>query len=303
MNIEQLKLIVTLAEEKQFSRVATKLNLTPSAVSQSISNLEKELDMKLFNRSKSGTFLTTEGLHIIKTAYEILGKVDEIFDHAKGKQNRPKIKIRFAVIPGIITSLIKSMKQFKSEFPFVEMEILEGTTQQILTYLKSEQVDFALITYSDAIQNQNIPYNVKKITNSDLYVTVSKHSKLAVYDQINYKTIMKHSLALYQDDYILNYVHNMKMKTGDQPKTLFLTNNLHAIIYAVRNNLAITIAPQFSILNDFTDFLDDLKILPIKDDNWAWAPFSLWLVQPKDNSLTEIADTLLYLIQQHIRRL
>lgn len=69
---------------------------------------------------------------------------------------------------------------------------------------------------------------------------------------------MKHLLALYQDDYIFNYVHNMKMKTDKQQKTLFLTNNL-----------AITIAPQFSILNDFTEFLNDLKILPIKDDNWA----------------------------------
>ncbi|MBJ8073477.1 MULTISPECIES: LysR family transcriptional regulator [Bacillus cereus group] len=299
MNIEQLKLIVTLSEERQLSRVAKKLNLTPSAVSQAIKNLEKELNTTLFNRSKSGTYPTTEGLYVIKSAYEILEKIDGILDYTTEKNERPKLKLKFAVIPGIIPPLIESIKKLKNEFPFIEMEIIEVKTQQVLTYLKMEQVDFALITHPDTMRSKNITYNVKKICNGEFNIAMNRNSKLALYDHIDFKAIVKEPLVLFQDEHILNYVRQMEKKNGEQVNILFLTNNSNSIIYAVKNNFAITVSPHFAFNNDFNNFFDDIKRVPITTDV-SWPPFSLWFVYSKNSSLNEIADTLFKLIHHHV---
>jgi DNA-binding transcriptional LysR family regulator len=62
MLIEYIETFLDLCETRNFNRTADRLGLTQSTVSGRISALEKALEAKLFNRSRSGTELTTEGL-------------------------------------------------------------------------------------------------------------------------------------------------------------------------------------------------------------------------------------------------
>jgi len=62
MLIEHIETFLDLCETRSFNRTADRLGLTQSTVSARIAALEKMLDAKLFNRSRSGTELTTEGL-------------------------------------------------------------------------------------------------------------------------------------------------------------------------------------------------------------------------------------------------
>lgn len=299
MNIEQLKLIVTLSEERKLSRVAQKLNLTPSAVCQGVKNLEKELHTTLFNRSKNGTYPTTEGLHVIKKAYEALKNIDEIVEYTTEKKDYPKLNMKIAVVPGVIPPLVEAINKLKLEFPFVEMEIIQEKTQNVLTALQMEQVDFALIMHSDNIQSKSIPYNIKKICNGEFHIAMNKNSKLAFYNQIDYETLIKEPLALYQDEHILDYVRHIEKETGEYSNTLFVTNNSNSIIYAVKNNFAITISLQFTFNNEYRNFYNDIKQVPIKvDENRQ--PFSLWFVSSKRNDLTEITDTFFQLIHHYV---
>lgn len=111
MNFEQLNIITTLSEEKSFSKTANKLNITTSAVSQGVSLLEEELGIKLFDRSRSGTYPTTKGQYIINKANFILDKKREIYNYASNKSKFPKLKIRIGCIPGVNYPLIKAIKK------------------------------------------------------------------------------------------------------------------------------------------------------------------------------------------------
>ncbi|HAK15776.1 MAG TPA: LysR family transcriptional regulator, partial [Acinetobacter junii] len=53
MNSEQLELILEVIDRGNFSAAARALNRVPSAVSMAIANLEAELNLKLFERSKN----------------------------------------------------------------------------------------------------------------------------------------------------------------------------------------------------------------------------------------------------------
>ncbi|ANC11095.1 MULTISPECIES: LysR family transcriptional regulator [Bacillus cereus group] len=299
MNIEQLKLIVTLSEERKLSRVAKKLNLTPSAVCQGIKKLEKELNTSLFNRTKDGTYPTVEGLHIIKNAYDALEKINEILEYTKDKRVYPKLHIKIAVVPGVIPPLVEAINKLKSEFPFIEMEIVQEKTQQIFSALQMEQIDFALIIDSDNIKKQSFPYNIRKICEGKFHIAMNRHAILSSYDQIDCKMLIKEPLVLYQDEYILNYVRHIETKTGENSNILFLTNNTSSIIYAVKNDLANSIALDFTFEDKYRNFFNEIIKIPIKGDE-NQEKISLWFASPIKNGFAEITETFFQLINYHV---
>ncbi|WP_113927598.1 LysR family transcriptional regulator [Bacillus sp. P14.5] len=61
MNIEQIKYILEVSKEGSITKAAERLHLSPSALSQSITQLEKELGVTIFSRSRKGTTPTSEG--------------------------------------------------------------------------------------------------------------------------------------------------------------------------------------------------------------------------------------------------
>lgn len=74
----RLKVFVTLAEQKSFTKTAEALRISQPAVSQHISELEKHLDVKLFDRLKGETALTPAGRVLEEYAQSILRKYAEM---------------------------------------------------------------------------------------------------------------------------------------------------------------------------------------------------------------------------------
>jgi AraC-like DNA-binding protein len=68
MRTEQLKYLVDVAETKSMSKTAEKMFVSPQAVSQSIRQLETELDIELFVRNSQGVSLTKLGEGIVEKA-------------------------------------------------------------------------------------------------------------------------------------------------------------------------------------------------------------------------------------------
>lgn len=66
MNLVQLAYIVEVSKLGSLSEASKKLHVTQSAISQSITNLDRELGIKVFNRSRIGTTSTVIGNEIIK---------------------------------------------------------------------------------------------------------------------------------------------------------------------------------------------------------------------------------------------
>ena len=67
----RLKVFITLAEERSFTRTAERMGISQPAVSQNISELERSLEVKLFQRLKGETVLTPEGEVFLKYALRL----------------------------------------------------------------------------------------------------------------------------------------------------------------------------------------------------------------------------------------
>ena len=72
MNLKEIEYIVTLAEEGKLARAAQRLFITPSALTQQVSNLEHEIGLPLFERSRSGWSPTRACQICLSSARQIL---------------------------------------------------------------------------------------------------------------------------------------------------------------------------------------------------------------------------------------
>lgn len=74
-DIRTLRCFVTVAEERNITRAANRLNIAQPALSRKIANLERDLKLSLFDRSVRGVDLTPAGEVLLDRAYGIFGQL------------------------------------------------------------------------------------------------------------------------------------------------------------------------------------------------------------------------------------
>ncbi len=146
MNLKQLEVFIAVAESGSFSRAAEVTFLTQSTVSQHISSLEKEFDLKLLDRTGKGALLTEAGKLLLTHARRVVEEAREVplaLNRFRGLAE-VELKIGGSNIPAcyMIPDCIFS---FRERHPGVIITLLQGDSRETLERLKREEVEFALV--------------------------------------------------------------------------------------------------------------------------------------------------------------
>ncbi|MEM5595804.1 LysR family transcriptional regulator [Niallia circulans] len=139
MNIEQLKYIVEISHSSSLKTAATKLNISLPALSQSVTKLEKELNIEIFHRSRKGTYPTEEGKILIQKATGVLEKFQEFLDEAESFAHILKGELKIATFPGPLDLLADQITLYKKEFPYIKASIEEDNSQHIIEKVKKRK--------------------------------------------------------------------------------------------------------------------------------------------------------------------
>ena len=148
MQIESLKVFCDLAETKSFTKAAQINNVTQSAVSQTMSALEKRFNSLLIERSKKNFRLTPEGevfydysKRILQTCDALQSKLQEIEDVISGN-------IRVATIYSIgLHVLPPYVKRFMKRYPSVNVHVEYRQDDQVYDAVLGNVVDLGLVAY------------------------------------------------------------------------------------------------------------------------------------------------------------
>ncbi|QKY68743.1 LysR family transcriptional regulator [Lentibacillus sp. CBA3610] len=265
MKIEQLEYIVEVAKLGSLSLTSRKLHITQSAISQAITSLEEELGVKIFKRSRLGTTPTDRGNKIIKKALETLEKLEELRMETDMNLNLVDGKLRVGTIPSPLMYLPKTLSAFKKDYPNMRIEISEKASQDIVENIKQDQLDIGLIGLSmegEEMRDQNIAFEV--VLRGQMIVAASINSPLAFASAVTPQEIRRHPLVIYNDDRMWEFVNNLTARFGPVD-VLFSTNNQDAIRNAVIENLAITIAPDYTVISDSN--VVNGKVVPVEISN------------------------------------
>ncbi|WP_106498353.1 LysR family transcriptional regulator [Lentibacillus sp. Marseille-P4043] len=275
MNFEQLVYIVEIAKTGSIVSAANKLHVSQAGISKALSNLEAELKIKLFKRSRNGTFPTEEGKDLIKKAHEIVIKLEAFKEEAKIQTSLINDELKVSTTPGLFVPIIKTLPLFKKAFPNVNIEIIEGTAGNVVQNVKKNNINLGLVFLNDHIyQDENLEY--EKMFDAQLVVSVNKNSPLAHRKTLTPHDLGEQSLVIYNGENMIIFVQELFKKYNTPMHILFKSNDVEGIIRTVVEDLAIGFKLDYGLRNEPYFQSDNIVHIPLYDDGPIIASFG-WI--------------------------
>jgi DNA-binding transcriptional LysR family regulator len=149
MELRQLGHFVAVAEEMSFTRAAGRLSYVQSALSVSIRALERDLGVRLFDRTTHGVALTDAGEALLPAARDTLASVEHVRDLAAALQGVLRGTLRIGIMQSFgYLDVPALLGRFHREHPHVEIEMRPsvGGSQALVEELKRGGTDIAFVS-------------------------------------------------------------------------------------------------------------------------------------------------------------
>jgi len=150
MDLAELRVFLTVAAERSFSRAARRLHRTQPAVSQAVRRLEIELGDRLFDRSfKDGT-LTEAGLVLQGYAERLLRLSEEAEGAVREFQDLRRGRVMIGANEAGVHTLLPILERFRSLHPETLVDVRRVPSRQIGLEVLQRSLDFGVLTFDPA---------------------------------------------------------------------------------------------------------------------------------------------------------
>lgn len=287
MRLEQLHYLIEISHTQSISLAAEKLFITQPTLSIAISSLEKELGVKLLERTKSGVYPTPQGQKVIQLAQEILSKLDDIFTIC----SPPAIEdseINIFTIPSINCGLLQqTLISLHQDYPHIQANITEEKPAIAFSafskrYLHLEQPRYfgifsahpTMIQKFQQSQSKNIV--IEFLGSDEMVCYVSSTSPLAQNETISSQDFLHYPLIKYQfsPSNPTTFIKD-PLSTIGKPShfaslysignVLLSVSTLETLKKLVAANMGITSMPGAIVYNDQAYLEGQIKLLRFSD--------------------------------------
>jgi LysR family transcriptional activator of glutamate synthase operon len=147
MELRQLRSVMVIAEEAQFSRAATRLGISQPSLSVQIGRLERELGLTLFDRSSRQLQLTQAGAVLVSRSRSVLSELDDITDELQSLRDvlAGEVTLGVTKTPGPC-DLLGLLQGYHSRYQGVDLAVREGLSVDLAEQLRHDRLDLALLS-------------------------------------------------------------------------------------------------------------------------------------------------------------
>jgi DNA-binding transcriptional LysR family regulator len=164
VELSDLKVFLSIAEEGNISRAAQRLGYVQSNVTNRIRKLEAELGISLFHRHPKGVTLTEKGVTFSEYAHTILNLSAEAMKVVREK-SLPSGPLAIGIVETITcNNFMNALADYQNQFPDVTLSIWTDNSSDLITKVLNHQLDGAFVIgdfksphlESEIIQNEEI---------------------------------------------------------------------------------------------------------------------------------------------------
>lgn len=146
MNAKQTQYAVELAKDLNFSQTAERLGISQPALSKQILGLEKELGLKLFDRSTVPMTLTAAGEHYIRQAQELLYREDQLLRSLEAYKSGESGRLVIGISPFRSQYLMPEVvRRVQERYPGVQVILQEAGSDQLRQEAAEGKYDLAVV--------------------------------------------------------------------------------------------------------------------------------------------------------------
>ncbi|NPA50559.1 MAG: LysR family transcriptional regulator [Epsilonproteobacteria bacterium] len=245
ITLRQIEIFLNVVTIGHLTKVAKKMNLSQSAVSMAIKELESILNKPLFDRLSKKLILNESGRSFYRAIEPLYRRMEDIENEFKNSKDKGIIRVGASTT--IVDYLMPSIVcDFMAQYPEVKIELKEGNTKEISSMIKKGDLDIGFV--EGVVEDSDI---IKETIASDELVVVTSNEKLKnktfyIDELANYKWVLREKGSGTREVF-LNYIKdkvahlNIFLELGhtESIKTLLLTKKpISALsILAVREEI------------------------------------------------------------------
>ena len=290
MNTEQMKYLIEVSQHNSMTAASEKLFMTSQALSIAIKKMEDELGFPLLNRSYKGVSLTEDGVWMVDLAEQFLAEIEkrkQIHEiHASSLRNG-SLEILVNVLgigSSILSQLICILYQ---QEPNLRIHLNEISKEDVLIQILNDKNEFGFI-FRTQVNNKYIDTLEDSLMFEPLFhgkcvVMASTKYDFTKFESTSMKKIMKYPAISYTTRLMFNSLHNLITNVLHLEYQETLENNYDIFKQKLLLGHAITIGAHFEVEDHPTNYIDGLKVIPLRDD----IRIDFGMVKKKDTILTE----------------
>lgn len=262
MNINYLRIFKTVCDEGGVTKASKKLYIAQPSVSLAIKELEKNYDVKLFDRISRKLILTAKGQQLYEYVTDILPLIDEIDEKLKeGDLIGGRLRVGSSVTFGNYY-LFKIIEELQSEYPDLEFQLVIDSSYVIEELVANNDVDLGIIEGSSHLDN----IASRIILEDDLVFVKNKgyRGKLRSYKDLNGCPVLLRNIGSAHRE-----IFDGLMKTHDlKPQVILESISTTALIKGCIHGLGVAFLPHKFTVEYLGDQLVLIDALPAIKRNY-----------------------------------
>ena len=200
ITVKQIHYALMVEKKLHFKKAADACYISPSTLSNAISEMESQLGFQVFERTNKKVIVTNIGKIFLKKAKDIKSSIDEI-NQLSESQNKPlTMPINLGIIPTIGPYFIPLvLPALQKEFPDLKLKIIEAQSSVLINKVNDGEIDMAILA---------MPYKIDgllsyKFWEEDFYYISHKKNSILNENKIKAKEIDLSNLMLLDDGHCL----------------------------------------------------------------------------------------------------
>ena len=150
MDLNALKIFLTVAQERSFSRAAAKVHRTQPAVSQAVRRLEVDLGEQLFDRSSKNGTLTEAGRMLQNYGHRLIRMAEETEHAVRELRDLRRGRILIGANEAAVHTLLPLIARFRRKYGDIAIDVRRVPARQIAVEVVQGSLDFGALTFHPA---------------------------------------------------------------------------------------------------------------------------------------------------------
>jgi DNA-binding transcriptional LysR family regulator len=195
LKFKNLQLLVTLDELRHIGKAANYLNVSQPAISKTLAVFEEGLDIKLFERTTRGMEPTEAGACLIRFARKMLSELSSVRDELNDINQGRVTRISLGVLPAAsLVMLPNFIAHIESKMEVANVTVREGTTDILLSMLRSGDVDFIISNLTGKSMGRE--FQTQLLYKDPVVVVVRKDHPLVSRPGLGWKEVAHYPMVL-----------------------------------------------------------------------------------------------------------
>lgn len=294
VELRQIRYALSVAKERSFTRAASRLNVSQSAVSAQIKMLEDEIGFPLFRRGTRGVEVTEPGRTFLHDAKRITGELLNLT--ATARRLRGSVEtLNLGMVSGAAPIFVPRLfGNFSQTIRDVQLKLVVEPTRSIFNDLQEERLDAGIAIEPDA-GRVPVGLEIDRLATVEMALVLHPRHRLAnVKQPVNISTLATEPIVM--NELEVGYgqiVLSLFADIGMRPKILAVADNIETIKVIVGSGAGVAIIPRACAEQEISGrFLKAMRLAPERD-----VAFSLFrrrepLSGQKEMSLNNLARAL-----------